>query len=82
MVKEMGIPDKIVLYLPNCAQDARSGNGTAVRERHGLAPDAPVVLLYTRFFEFDQEKLYFLFEDIVPPCSPGQVSDCGQRKIR
>jgi glycosyltransferase involved in cell wall biosynthesis len=64
MVKKQGIPDKKVLYLPNCAHDALPGNGTAIRERHGIAPDAPVVLLYTRFFEFDQEKLYFLFEEI------------------
>jgi glycosyltransferase involved in cell wall biosynthesis len=65
MVKGMGIPDKKVLYLPNCAQNTTPGNGAAVRRKHDIAPDAPVVLLYTRFFEFDQEKLYFLFEKIL-----------------
>jgi glycosyltransferase involved in cell wall biosynthesis len=64
MVKELGIPAEKLLYLPNCTQNSPPGNGTAARERHGIAPDAPVVLLYTRFFEFDQEKLYFLFEEI------------------
>ncbi|MRR06376.1 MAG: glycosyltransferase, partial [Deltaproteobacteria bacterium] len=64
MVGETGVPDEKVLYLPNCAPDSPPGNGTIIRERHEIPLDSPVILLYTRFFEFDQEKLYFLFEEI------------------
>lgn len=60
----MGIDPARVLYLPNCVDDVPSGDGAKVREELGIAPDAPVLLLYTRFFEFDQEKLHFLFEEI------------------
>lgn len=64
MVKETGVPDEKVLYLPNCAPESLPGNGMAIRERHEIPPDSPVILLYTRFFEFGQEKLHFLFEEI------------------
>ncbi|RQW82578.1 MAG: glycosyltransferase, partial [Geobacter sp.] len=64
LVKETGVPDEKVLYLPNCAPETPPGNGTAIRERHEIPLDSPIILLYTRFFEFDQEKLYFLFEEI------------------
>lgn len=58
LVRAMGVPDRRLLYLPNCVRQSRTGNGAAIRRRLGIAADAPVVLLYTRFFEFDQEKLH------------------------
>ena len=64
MVVAMGIPRQRLLYLPNCVGDPPSGNGTALRKRMGIAPETPVVLLYTRFFEFSQEKLHFLLAEI------------------
>jgi glycosyltransferase involved in cell wall biosynthesis len=60
----MGIAPERVLYLPNCVDNGPAGNGAAVRERLGIPEEAPVVLLYTRFFEFSQEKLHFLFTEI------------------
>lgn len=60
----MGIQPEQVLYLPNCVEDAPHGDGQAVRQRLGIAPDAPVLLLYTRFFDFSQDKLHFLFAEI------------------
>lgn len=60
----MGMPQERVLYIPNCADETPLGNGSRVREKLGIPPDALVVLLYTRFFEFSQEKLYFLFDNI------------------
>ncbi|NLX43291.1 MAG: glycosyltransferase family 4 protein [Chloroflexi bacterium] len=44
-----------VHYLPNGAREWPSADGAAVRERYGLG-SAPVVLLYTRFFEFDVRR--------------------------
>lgn len=60
----MGIAPDRVLYLPNCVEEVPPGDGLSIRGRLGIPGDAPVLLLYTRFFEFSQEKLHFLFADI------------------
>lgn len=60
----MGVPPDRVLYLPNCVEDVPAGDGTAVRQKLGISAGAPVVLLYTRFFEFSRDKLYFVFSEI------------------
>jgi glycosyltransferase involved in cell wall biosynthesis len=60
----MGIAPEKVLYLPNCVDDAPAAKGSHVRERLGIPTGAPVLLLYTRFFEFSQEKLHYLFTGI------------------
>lgn len=60
----MGIPPERLLYLPNCVDDVHPGDGSGVRERLGIPKDAPVLLLYTRFFEFEQERLRLLMADI------------------
>jgi glycosyltransferase involved in cell wall biosynthesis len=64
IVRGMGVNAERVLYLPNCVGGSRQGNGKAVRQRLGIDEAAPVVLLYTRFFEFPQEKLHFIFAEI------------------
>lgn len=65
LFRGMGIPDDKILYLPNCVADERSGaDGTAVRACLGIDASAPVLLLYTRFFEFSQEKLHRLLADV------------------
>lgn len=63
-VVRTGVPRERMLYLPNGAGGAAPRDGSAARARLGIAPDAPVVLLYTRFFEFSQEKLHYLFSEI------------------
>jgi glycosyltransferase involved in cell wall biosynthesis len=60
----MGLDRERLLYLPNCVDDQPLGNGLRVREKLGIQPHAPVVLLYTRFFEFSQEKLQAVFSGI------------------
>lgn len=60
----MGIPQDRVLYLPNCVDDIPPCDGIAVRQKLGISSATPVVLLYTRFFEFSQEKLYYLCVEI------------------
>jgi glycosyltransferase involved in cell wall biosynthesis len=60
----MGIPRERVLYLPNCVDAAPEGKGDMVRERLGIPKEAPVLLLYTRFFEFEQRGLHQLFVEI------------------
>ena len=60
----MGIPPERVLYLPNCPDDIPPGDGGRVRRKLGILPETPLLLLYTRFFEFSQEKLHFLFTEI------------------
>jgi glycosyltransferase involved in cell wall biosynthesis len=61
---ERGISRQRLLYVPNCVEDRPAGNGAVVRERHGIPGTAPVLLLYTRFFEFSQERLHTLFQGI------------------
>ncbi len=60
----VGLDRERLLYLPNCVYDQPPGIGDGVRERHGIASNAPVLLLYTRFFEFDQEKLHRVFAEV------------------
>lgn len=59
-----GVAPERLLYLPNCVDDLPPASGTAVRERFGIGPQERVLLLYTRFFEFSQEKLYYLFTEL------------------
>ena len=61
---ELGVPPERILYLPNGVEELQPGNGARVRQKYGIAPDAPVVLLYTRFFEFAQERLHRAFVGI------------------
>jgi glycosyltransferase involved in cell wall biosynthesis len=58
LTREMGVPAERIFYLPNCVEDVPPGDGGRVREKLGMEADAPVVLLYTRFFEFSQERLH------------------------
>jgi glycosyltransferase involved in cell wall biosynthesis len=60
----MGLTPDRVLYLPNCVEDVPPGEGQEIRQRTGIPADAPVLLLYTRFFEFSQDKIHCLFADI------------------
>lgn len=62
MISELKASTGRLLYLPNCVTEPCSGNGNGVRERLGIGKDVPVVLLYTRFFEFKQEKLHVVFD--------------------
>lgn len=64
MITAITGPEKPVLYLPNGVVPARRGNGAAAREEFGIATDTPLVLLYTRFFEFGQRRLSDLFAAI------------------
>ncbi len=60
----MGLERERVLYLPNCVDDLPPGDGGRVREKLGIPAEAPVLLLYTRFFEFSQEKLHSVFAEV------------------
>ena len=61
----MGVPREKVLYLPNGVEPREEGNGVKTREHHQIQKDVPLVLLYTRFFEFSQERLHQVFHAIV-----------------
>ena len=64
LVAGLGIPRERTLYVPNCIDDLPPGNGATARKTLALAPDAAVLLLYTRFFEFGQQRLHKLFAAI------------------
>jgi len=61
---EMGVARKRLLYIPNCVEERPPGEGVRVRVRLGIPKEAPVLLLYTRFFEFSQERLYHILAGI------------------
>lgn len=69
---QIGVLPECCRYLPNgIFRDRPPGDGRAVRKRLGIADDTPVLLLYTRFFEFGQERLYSILENLtrdVPAC--------------
>ena len=64
LVWGLGVPPERVHYLPNGCSPRRAGDGAVVRARHGLGR-APVVLLYTRLFEFDAARPVEVFQRIV-----------------
>lgn len=69
MTNKMGVPQARLLYLPNGVEPRPAGDGQRIRNMLGIAPDQPVLLLYTRFFEFAQPPLYHLFQSLVA-CIP------------
>lgn len=60
-----GVADERLLYLPNCVGTSTAGDGGRARREMGIAADRPVVLLYTRFFEFNQERLAWLCAELM-----------------
>lgn len=64
MVRQCAKASGRTMYLPNCVDDSAPGDGSGIRQRFDIAGDAPVVLLYTRFFEFEQQRLHEVFESI------------------
>jgi len=66
----LGVSPNRVYYVPNGARQLDDGDADEgrVRERFGLG-DAPVVLLYTRFVEFDVRRVVEILQrlaDLVP----------------
>ncbi len=59
----LGVPPERVHYLPNGVAGGRIGDGISLRARLGLG-GAPVMLLYTRFFEFDVARAVAAFAEI------------------
>ncbi len=63
-VRNFDVSQSRLLYLPNSVSDVPAGCGVRVRGELDIAPETPVVLLYTRFFEFPQEQLHQIFAGI------------------
>lgn len=64
LMAEIGIRQEKILYLPNCVTDVPPGDGNVARGKLGIALNSPVVLLYTRFFEFNQDRLHGILAGI------------------
>ena len=79
-VSGFGVPDDRILYLPNCVNAALTGAGMLVRRKMGISADQPVVLLYTRFFEFDQERLAWLCAELTRKSSEVLILVVGKGK--
>ncbi len=60
----MGVLPSKTLYLPNGPLVRPKGDRHKGRLRYGISSQSKVLLLYTRFFEFSQQKLYSLVEGL------------------
>lgn len=86
----LGIPPERVHYVPNGVVQHSQGNGPvgqeraaraalgqSVRERYGLG-ERPVVLLYTRFFEFDPARAVDVWRHIAQEMPEARLLVVGQ----
>ena len=73
----LGVPPGRVHYLPNGAGEAVRGAGGRVRERLGLGR-APVILLYTRFFEYDVARVVEAFRRVAAAAPDARLLVVGQ----
>lgn len=64
LVWSLGVPPGKVHYLANGASSPAEGSGASVRAEYGLG-DAPVILLYTRFFEYDVARVVTVFRQVL-----------------
>ncbi len=55
LVWALGVPPRRVHYIPNGVWPTPLGDGRRIRDLYGLG-EAPVILLYTRFFEYDAAR--------------------------
>lgn len=60
----MGGQPETTLYLPNGPVLRPAGSREQGRLRFGFRAEQPVLLLYTRFFEFEQQRLYAVLEQL------------------
>lgn len=60
----MGAEQNKTLYLPNGPLLRPDGDRQRGRKRFDIFADAPVLLLYTRFFEFSQQRLHSIVEQL------------------
>lgn len=60
----MGAQPLTTLYLPNGPVMRPTGSREQGRRRFGFTSEQPVLLLYTRFFEFEQKRLYAVLEQL------------------
>lgn len=74
----MGARRERTLYLPNGPVSRPCGDRMAGRQRLGIDPERPVLLLYTRFFEFSQGRLYAVLERIFTRCPQALLLVVGQ----
>lgn len=64
LMAAIGVRQERMLYLPNCVMDVPMGAGDKARAKLGIPQGTPVILLYTRFFEFSQERLHGILAGI------------------
>ncbi|MBI5485125.1 MAG: glycosyltransferase family 4 protein [Deltaproteobacteria bacterium] len=82
LTTQAGVAPERICYLPNCVSEITPGDGRHVREKFGIRPEVPVLLLYTRFFEFDQERLYRIFAGILSGVSGVRFLVVGKGRNR
>jgi glycosyltransferase involved in cell wall biosynthesis len=64
LTRDLGVTKEHIFYLPNGVEKSVPGDGLRIRKKLSIPNDAPVMLLYTRFFEFTQERVHRVFAEI------------------
>jgi len=80
MIAALGVPAQRIHYVPNgigSLADWSAPSGVAIREQHELGNE-PVVLLYTRFFEFDPARAVEVFAQVVQAVPAARLLVVGQ----
>ncbi|TEU14533.1 MAG: glycosyltransferase [Anaerolineales bacterium] len=77
LVWSLGVTPTKVHYLPNGGGHPGPGDGSKVRDRLALG-QAPVVLLYTRFFEYDPERVVAVFCQVLSQVPDARLLVVGE----
>ena len=77
LVWSLGVSPTKAHYLPNGGGNHSPGDGSKVRDRLALG-QAPVVLLYTRFFEYDPERVVAVFCQVLSEVPDARLLVVGE----
>ncbi len=79
LVWSLGVAPRRVYYLPNgnALGELPGGDGAWVRDKYALG-DRPIILLYTRFFEFSIERLVEIVRRVVARLPGARLLVVGQ----
>ena len=73
----LGVPPARTQYLPNGARPAAPADGGAARREHSL-DDRPIILVYTRFFEYDVTRLMEILRIVLSRMPEARALVVGQ----
>lgn len=80
LIWALGVPPQRVYYIPNGVWPLPQGDGERIRHRYGLG-ESPIILLYTRFFEYDAARALEVYARIRQALSAARLLVVGEALI-